>query len=1049
MRQPYRLGLDVGTNSLGWCMLDLNRAGEPVGIRALGVRIYPDGRDPQTKESLAANRRLPRQQRRRRDRTLYRKERLMAALIRHGLMPREAAERKHLAALDPYALRARGLDEKLTLSEFARALLHLGQRRGFLSNRRAEKKEDDEKSGMRHGISQLSAQIAAARCRTIGEFLHKQRETGGTVRARPRREKNKNVWDMYPTRAMYVAEFDALWAAQSRHHPELSAAARDDIRRILFFQRPLKPVDPGRCTFEPSEQRAPEALPLYQEFRIRQDIAHLRIERLGQPPQALTVDQRDRIYEKLHQSKALSFDRIRVLAGLDSTARFSLESEKRTELKGDQTGVRLAHKEAFGKAWWKLAPERQNAIVEVLLAEENEERLLGIAQAEWGLSESAARAVADTALPDGYGRLGRTALGKIVAALRVLPAGKTYADAVKTADPAYHHSDFRDGELFDELPYYAEPLQRHVAFGTGNPADPPEKRDARLANPTVHIGLNQLRKIVNALIERYGPPEQISVELARALKQSRKERERIEREQAKNQDANERRRAQLAELRYLDTGENLLRLRLWEELNPASPHDRRCIYTGEQISIARLFSPEVEIEHILPFRRTLDNSPANRTVSLRRANRDKGNLSPFEAFGASPRGYDWTAVLARAENLPKNKRWRFAPDAMERFESEERDFLDRQLMETQYLSRLTREYLGKICNPDRVWVTPGKLTEMLRGKWGLNRLLSDHNLKDRTDHRHHVIDAFVVAVTDRALLQRVAAAADQEAERDRLIAEMPPPYPRFDFEDFRRRLNAVAVSYKPDHGIAGKLHDETAHGVIKAPAAWDGHTLVYRKALPDLNANEIERVRDPQLRARLGEIAKECGGDAPRLRKALEAVRDAAGRPIRHVRLLKTQADFRTIRHGPDGAFAKAYVPGENHHIDVVEQPDGTWKGVAVSVFDANTANGTPMPETSTQRLVMRVHKGDLLKLEHDGKPRIMRIVRLSISNNVLYLAEHNETGDLQRHHSNSDDPFRWLFANIGGLKGRNARRVTLDVLGRVNDPWPRTDPKHAARAPR
>jgi CRISPR-associated endonuclease Csn1 len=1047
LHQPYRLGIDIGTNSIGWVALDLSRAGEPLGTRAMGVRIYPDGRDPQSKESLAANRRLPRQQRRRRDRTLYRKERLIAALARHGLMSRDETERGALASLDPYALRKRGLDEKLTLAEFGRALFHLGQRRGFLSNRKTEKREDDDKSGMRFGISQLDARIKAAGCRTLGEFLFDQHTAGGHVRARPRREKNKNVWDMYPTRAMYMAEYEALWAAQARHHAALTPTTHDDLSHILFFQRPLKPVDPGRCTFEPDEPRAPEALPLYQEFRIRQDIAHLKIERLGQPPQALTKEQREWLYAKLHQARSLSFDRMRTLLGLGSDARFNLESEKRKELKGDQTGGRLAHKNAFGKDWWALPPERQNAIVETLLAEESEERLLAVAKAEWGLNDAAAETVADTALPEGYGRLGRTALGKIVIALRDLPAGGTYADAVAAA--GYHHSDFRDGVVYDELPYYAGPLQRYVAFGTGNPADPPEKRDGRLANPTVHIGLNQLRKVINALIERYGPPHEIVVELARALKQSRKERERIEKEQAGNQRANEQRRAKLAELGYADSGENLLRMRLWEELNPGNPHDRRCVYTGEQISVARLFSPEVEIEHILPFRRTLDNSPANRTVSLRRANRDKGNLSPLEAFGSSPPGYDWNDILVRAESLPKNKRWRFGPDAMERFENEHRDFLDRQLMETQYLARLTREYLGKVCHPDRVWVTPGRLTEMLRGKWGLNRLLSDHNQKNRSDHRHHIIDAFVVAVTDRALLQRVAAAADQDAERDRLIAEMPPPYPRFDLEDFRKRLNAVVVSYKPEHGIAGKLHDETAHGVIENPAAWDGHTLVYRKALADLNVKEIERIRDPALRTRLAAIAKPFDGDAPGLRKALEAVRDGAGRTIRHVRLLKTQADFRIIRHGPDGAFAKAYVPGENHHIDIIERADGRWSGVAVSVFEANQPNGgPPLPQTTDGRLVMRVHKGDLLRLELDGMERIMRVVRLEIAAQRLRLAEHKETGNLEKRHSDPDDPFRWTFLSFSKMKDLRCRRVTADLLGRINDPRPGTDPKHAPRPP-
>src|SRR5690606_20466892 len=116
----------------------------------------------------------------------------------------------------------------------------------------------------------------------------------------------------------------------------------------------------------------------------------------------------------------------------------------------------------------------------------------------------------------------------------------------------------------------------------------------------------------NAINEKYGPPAEIVVELARDLPLGKEAKEEKNREQAKNQRENERRRGELAKLGLPDNGENMLRLRLWEELGPV--HDRRCVYTGEQISIHRLFSPEVEIEHILPFKRTLDNSPANKTV---------------------------------------------------------------------------------------------------------------------------------------------------------------------------------------------------------------------------------------------------------------------------------------------------------------------------------------------------------------------------------------------------------------------------------------------------
>ena len=142
---------------------------------------------------------------------------------------------------------------------------------------------------------------------------------------------------------------------------------------------------------------------------------------------------------------------------------------------------------------------------------------------------------------------------------------------------------------------------------------------------------------------------------------------------------------------------------------------------------------------------------------MRYANRAKGQRTPFEAFGSSPviygHGYDWEDISQRAANLPRNKNWRFAPDAMQRFE-EQGGFLARQLNETGWFARLAKDYVEGLTGQDKVWVVPGRLTEMIRAKWGLNRLLGDHEFadrKNRADHRHHSIDALVAGLTDRSL----------------------------------------------------------------------------------------------------------------------------------------------------------------------------------------------------------------------------------------------------------------------------------------------------------
>ena len=156
----YRLGLDLGTNSIGWAMLALNENNEPHKIIDAGVRIFSDGRDPQSKEPLAVARRIARGARRRRDRFLARKEKLMNYLIKIGLMPEDELERKKLELLNPYKLRTKALDQALQPYELGRAIFHLNQRRGFKSNRKEIVKEEGIKKSKTIGDQNLLKQIS-------------------------------------------------------------------------------------------------------------------------------------------------------------------------------------------------------------------------------------------------------------------------------------------------------------------------------------------------------------------------------------------------------------------------------------------------------------------------------------------------------------------------------------------------------------------------------------------------------------------------------------------------------------------------------------------------------------------------------------------------------------------------------------------------------------------------------------------------------------------------------------------------------------------------
>src|SRR5690606_12382336 len=298
----------------------------------------------------------------------------------------------------------------------------------------------------------------------------------------------KAQYTLYAQRDLIREELATLWEAQSRFHAD--CLTPDGIARIadvIFHQRRLRPVQPGRCTFEPHEERAPIAHPLFQRFRILQELNHLRVRSGRLEERSLTLEERRRAQEQLLKKRSVSFDGLRRLLGLPRESTFSLEEAGRKDLKGDQTAASLAKANLFGKDWYDFPLERQVEIVEKLLTVESEAEIIAWLQAGFGFDPARAEAIADAPLPEGYGRLGRTALSKIVPALDAEVV--TYDAACQRA--GYDHSEFRTGEVMPKLPYYGRVLERHVGFGTGVPDDSDELRFGRIANPSVHIALNQ------------------------------------------------------------------------------------------------------------------------------------------------------------------------------------------------------------------------------------------------------------------------------------------------------------------------------------------------------------------------------------------------------------------------------------------------------------------------------------------------------------------------------------------------------------------------------
>lgn len=1011
----YRLAIDLGSTSLGWCVLRLDDDGQPKAIVRAGVRIFPDGRNPKDGSSLAVTRRQARAMRRRRDRLLKRKARIARLLVTHGFFPQDPGERKKLEALNPYALRAKGLDEVLAPGEFARALFHLSQRRGFRSNRRTDKKDNDS-GALKAAIRRLRESLVDSGCRTVGEWLNKRHQDGQTVRARlrqikvPRQDGKTRIdksYDLYIDRAMIEAEFDALWQAQAARNPTLfNETARAELKDALLFQRRLRPVQPGRCTLIPEEERAPLALPSTQRFRIYQEVNNLRVLGDSLTERPLALKERDAIVDALERHPKRTFAQIRKLLGLRGDEQFNLEDAKREELKGNITTAILSRKDLFGPAWFSFDDHTQDRIVLRLLEEENEAALVDWLKEHAGVGMDAAERIANALLPEGYGALSRTALGRILPALR---AEVTTYDRAVLAAGFDHHSHIGAaavGEVLPALPYYGAALQRHVGFGSGRPEDTEEKRYGRIANPTVHIALNQVRRVVNALLRRYGHPAEIVVEVARELKQSKSLRDEEMKRQAERQRRNIRLRSQIAEALGIAEDRvktaDLQKAILWEELG-TDPADRRCPYTGAQISFQRLLSDEVEVDHILPFSRTLDDSLNNKTVALRQANRLKGNRTPWEAFGVQAvDGFDYAAILLRvsgARGMAQGKRYRFGQDGYEAWLKNDSSFLARALNDTRYMSRVAREYLSLVC-PEATRVIPGQLTAMLRAKFGLNGILGSSGEKNRNDHRHHAVDACVIGVTDQRLLQRFAEASARAhaGHLDRLVDEMPLPWTTYR-DHVKRAVENVFVSYKPDHSHEGAMHNDTAYGLL--------------------------------------------GDGKIRFHKWIDGERRRVEDTLHVIPFSSTKANG---RHGylNDGLPRpyKGYKGDSNHCIEIVVGARGKWEGEVVSTFDAYQVvrrhpDGAVLrnPHTSLRGtpLVMRLMIGDYVRAQFQGAERLLVVKKIK-SNGAIFVAQHNEANVRQREDAKDSSLIYGSFS-ASSLQKAGGRLVTVTPVGEVRAP--------------
>ena len=745
---------------------------------------------------------------------------------------------------------------------------------------------------------------------------------------------------------------------------------------------------------------------------------------------ALNPEERTKLLGELAEKGEVTFGRIRTLLKMRPSREygrnyaFNLEEGGEKRLVGNRTAAKLVG--ILGDGWRQLGPEKQRQLVNEILSFESEAPLIGRLQSGWGFEPHVARAVAQTPLEPGYAALSRRAMRAI---LPLLAEGVPYATARKEV-----YGDVRrEQEVLDSLP------AKHECAVLRN-----------LRNPAVARALSELRKVVNALIGRYGKPVEVHIELARDLKHSRDRRKRMADQNKENESARAAARRKILEEmkdeRYCTVG-NVLKVRLAEECN------WECPYTGRAISMQALVGdqPQFDVEHIIPFSRSLDNSFLNKTLCYHEENRKgKRGRTPFEAYARTPQCEEILARVRRFRTDARTRKRKLELFQMERVDDAQQ-FTARQLSDTRYMSRLAADYLGLLFGGQidaeghrRIQVSPGRVTAYLRQRWNLNAILGHPDDKERDDHRHHAIDALVVALAGPREVHLLSRAAE-EAERlgeTRLFPRdaFDPPWEGF-LDHARQAVEAICVSSRVSRKLSGKLHKETIlskgkPGLDKQGRPAEVHHV--RKRLESLSKHEVADIVDDRVRALVEGKLAQIGGTpdkafADHNNHPYLTCKDGRIIPIHKVRI-RTGSHPIEIGSGSKRRFVN---PGSNHHMEIVAvlDEDGSekrWEGHLASTFEATQRRrrGEPIIRRDHgpgKRFKFSLAGGEHVVMEHEpGSPAIYRTV--VISHGQLEFRLHTDA----RPSTLVKKTGARVRRSPEALRKAQARKVALDPLGTV-----------------
>ena len=1037
----YSLGLDIGITSVGWSVLDFDRE----RIADLGVRLFQAGENPKDGSSLAAPRREARSARRRLRRKRQRMEDIRSLLVSKSVLTHEQMDalysRPH--PLSPWELRTAGLDRLLSGEEWARVLIHIAKRRGFKSNRSAASgdAQKDQEDGRAKQAMSVNAELLSGAggkgYRTVGEMMQCDEKF-----AEHKRNK-RGDYSCSVTRAALTQEIKVLFECQrSFGNPFASHEIENKYLGIFSSQLPFASGDQiekmvGRCTLEPGELRAPKASWTAERFILLGSIANLRVRVDGR--RAELRREKMEIIEKLAYKKAkVTYKDIR--RALDADGEWTFESLPRAKEGKDPEDAVFAELKGFhafkktisaalGKEYWDTlittSPEMLDALACALTFRKTDDDILQYLE-ERGVERKLAEAVLSLNFSKCV-NLSLKAMGRLIPFMEA--QGCRYDEACALAG----YSHYAPGGETERSPFLPVPDWEG------------------LRNPVVIRAVAQTRKVVNAIIRRYGPPTYIQIELARELSHSAEERKKIEKEQNENRDKKDALALDYAkQFGYRPNGLQLEKYRLWKE------QAGFCPYTGEYIDPELAFAGDdgsyAEIDHIIPYSRSFDDSLTNKVLVIGSANRNKGDRTPYEFFGGD--GEAWEAFAARVEAYIKNKRRAARLMTKDFGESEANEMKARALGDTRHITSYVADWLEKnLLFADETVRRPvtrvnGRATAVMRRQWGINAL------KDRrASDLHHALDACVIAAATTAIIQKIS-----EYSRKRELCQLkkesaegrktrfPEPWANFRKEIEARlsddpaakirefglmnytgeeleELKPVFISRKPDRSAAGAAHAET---VRSAKYLDEGKTAVktpLTSVTPANLENMVGKERDRALYEALKKRLEECGGkpDKAFAKEFRKPTKDGSPGPV--VRSIKI------FSSGTSGVLVRGGIAANERMVRVdVYSKSGKYYLIPYYVSDiaakiVKDRAITPSREVrdwivvdSSYSFVYSLCTNDLLRvIDSKGKEIFGYYVGCDIATGAITVKSHDGSE---------------LWRGIGMRTAKSIEKYEVDVLG-------------------